>query len=159
MSRRFIATILAGAIAVTGFTSAPARADGSDLAKAIAGIAALAIIAKAIDDDRKEKPRNHAPAKVHPGKPKHKTYGYHDRAPRPLPQRVARKQLPGNCMVRVETRRGVQNAFSQRCLQNNYRHANRLPQSCQMPSRGRGPHRTFYDARCLRSYGYSLARW
>lgn len=156
MSRKFIATVLAGALVVTGFTTAPARADGNDLAKAIAGIAAVAIIAKALDDERKDKARRHAPAKKHSVKPTRHSHGYV--APRPLPQRVARKQLPGHCMVRVETRRGVQRAFAGQCLQRSYRHADRLPRACAMPTRGRGHNRTFYEAGCLRSYGYSMAR-
>ncbi|SDO07261.1 hypothetical protein SAMN05216196_103263 [Lutimaribacter pacificus] len=155
MSRKFIATILAGALAVTGLTAAPARADGNDVAKALAGIAAVAIIAKALDDDRKDKARRHAPARAHSVRPdRHRGHV----APRPLPHRVARKQLPGHCMVRVQTRHGVQNAFGQNCLQRSSRHATRLPRACAMPTRGRGHNRTFYDAGCLRSYGYSMSR-
>lgn len=165
MSRKFIATILAGALAVTGFTAAPARADAEDIAKALAGIAALAIIAKAIDDDkdRKAKKKHHVTRQdhvridpVHPRAQRH--HGY-DIAPKPLPQRVARKQLPAQCLVRVDSRDGVRRAFGERCLQRNYRHANRLPHNCAINVRGRNHDRTLYEARCLRSYGYSLARW
>ena len=54
--RKFIATILAASIAITGFTAAPARADSDDYVKVIAGIAALAVIGSVIadkDDDHK----------------------------------------------------------------------------------------------------------
>ncbi|MDK3016820.1 hypothetical protein [Pseudodonghicola flavimaris] len=52
MHRKFIALIsgLAVAVALTGASAAPARADGSDAAKIFAGLAALAIIGAAIDN-------------------------------------------------------------------------------------------------------------
>ena len=57
MYRRFIAIILASAVAVTGLSSAPARADGDDVLKVLGGLAALAAIGVAIDryDDRNKK--------------------------------------------------------------------------------------------------------
>lgn len=57
MSRKFIAFVLASAIAVTGFTAAPARAGEKEIATIIAGVAALAIIAKTMDNRDKHKAR------------------------------------------------------------------------------------------------------
>ena len=54
MARKFIATVLTAAIVIAGFNAAPARADGRELAQAIAGIAAVAIIANALNDKRKK---------------------------------------------------------------------------------------------------------
>lgn len=51
MSRKFIATIVAGAIAITGFTAAQAEAGNRDLARFLAGATALVIIGKAISDN------------------------------------------------------------------------------------------------------------
>ena len=42
-------TLAAAAIAITGFTAAPAHADGRDLVGVLAGVAAVAIIAGAVD--------------------------------------------------------------------------------------------------------------
>src|SRR6056297_1962117 len=52
--RKFIATVLGAAVAVTGLTAAPARAD-NDAAKVIAGVAALAIIGAAVAEANKSK--------------------------------------------------------------------------------------------------------
>jgi hypothetical protein len=48
--------------------------------------------------------------------------------------------------------------FGRRCLENNFRHANRLPQQCAQQIRTHRGTRYGYDARCLRGAGYSLAR-
>jgi hypothetical protein len=48
--------------------------------------------------------------------------------------------------------------FGSRCLQQNYRYANRLPQHCAQQIRTRQGNRFGYDARCLRGAGYRLAR-
>ena len=53
MYRRFIATILATAVAITGLTAAPARADNDDLLKILGGVAAIAIIGAAIKEARR----------------------------------------------------------------------------------------------------------
>ena len=48
MARKFIASVLTAAIVITGFNAAPARAGGRELAQAIAGTAAVAIIVGAL---------------------------------------------------------------------------------------------------------------
>ena len=50
MHRKFIAFIISTAVAVTAL-SAPARADTDDIARALVGIAALALIGKALSDN------------------------------------------------------------------------------------------------------------
>ncbi|MEO1733680.1 MAG: hypothetical protein AAFR45_08655 [Pseudomonadota bacterium] len=87
MHRKFIA-LVTGAATVLTLATSPARADSEDLAKAIFGIAALAALAKAIDDhndDRKHSApvvhRRHVPA-PHPNRhfhrgPKHAGGFYH----------------------------------------------------------------------------------
>ena len=55
MHRKFIATVMAAAIAVTTIGAAPAKAGDKELARFIVGVAALGVIAAAINDaDRKE---------------------------------------------------------------------------------------------------------
>ncbi|MDW3118383.1 MAG: hypothetical protein R8G60_11815 [Roseovarius pacificus] len=53
--RQFIAAVLAAAVAVTGMTAAPARAD-NDAAKVIAGVAALAVLGAAMSDAKAQGP-------------------------------------------------------------------------------------------------------
>jgi hypothetical protein len=48
--------------------------------------------------------------------------------------------------------------FGERCLQQNYQYANRLPQQCGQEIRTHNGRQYGYDARCLRNAGYSLAR-
>lgn len=52
MSRKFIASVLAASLAVTSFSAIPARADGDDLVKFLAGATALVIIGNALDDNK-----------------------------------------------------------------------------------------------------------
>ncbi|MDP5334105.1 MAG: hypothetical protein NWR54_03850, partial [Paracoccaceae bacterium] len=117
MARKFIASVLTAAIVITGFNAAPARADGRELAQAIAGIAAVAIIANALNDKRKKDEshlgsrntgydhgRQHGYVKPQHGyvQPQQQWHGDRHLAPRPLPDRVARKSLPAVCLQTVE---------------------------------------------------------
>ena len=153
MHRKFIATIAAAALAVTGF-SAPARADANDAAKIIAGIAALALIAKAIDDrnDRKAARQQHY---THRPQPQH----HHQPGlkPRPLPHQAARPGLPDHCLFTANTAHGPARVFGARCLQRNYVQANTLPQACAQQAWTDRGQRWVYNAACLRNQGYRLA--
>lgn len=161
MSRKFIATILAGALAVTGFAAAPARADANDVAKALAGIAALAIIAKTIENNRDDKRHHgyvHTPTRNY-GHP-HGNAGVRGHVqPRPLPNRVSQKLLPRRCVVDISGRNRTVRAFGSRCLAGNNINVNRLPNNCQIRIGGNRQDRVLYEAGCLRNHGYSLARY
>jgi hypothetical protein len=147
MHRSFIAAIIAATIVITGFSAAPARAGGDDIAKALAGLAMLAIIGKAISDNRDGHQVSRQAA------PRHQYV-----QPRPLPKRIARNALPGQCLRVIDTRRGTTRMFMRRCLERNYRYVNRLPQACAQRVRtDRGP-RYGYNARCLRQSGFRIAR-
>lgn len=80
MYRKFIATVLATAVAITGFTAAPARADNEDLLKILGGVAAIAIIGAAInearDDDKVSKNYNYYNRGRHKGH-RHKHHKHH----------------------------------------------------------------------------------
>ncbi|MEM6303706.1 MAG: hypothetical protein AAF744_03240 [Pseudomonadota bacterium] len=149
MSSRFIALIAAASVALTAFSAAPAKADDEDVARALAAILGVAIIGKVISDRKKKDDRK--VTRVVPDRPME---------PKPLPRRVKRdrKLLPGHCLRRFESRRGVYRGFGERCLRNNYRFAHRLPQHCTVELRGRNGPRYIYEARCLRNAGYRLAR-
>ena len=173
MSRSFIATILAGALAVTGLTAAPARADAEDVAKALAGIAAVAIIADAVRDNDRDRRRHGIVTRSHRNHGNAYGNAYrrgHDRphvdtrrghghiAPRPLPRRAQVNQLPRRCMVRVTGRNINAQAFAGRCLARNDVNMRRLPDRCEIRMRGQRGGQSYYAAACLRSHGYRAAR-
>lgn len=167
MARKFIASVLTAAVVIAGFNAAPARADGRELAQAIAGIAAVAIIANALDKSRKKdepqvssRDTGQIAGRQHGYvQPQHGWQGGHHLTPRPLPDRVARKALPAVCLQTVEDRRGrAVDVLGQRCLQNNFRGARHLPQSCMVDIQSHRGWRNAYDARCLSRAGYAVAR-
>jgi hypothetical protein len=71
---------------------------------------------------------------------------------------VSRKVLPGNCLRRIDTRHGQKRIFGNRCLNNNFRHVNKLPDVCYTEFRAEGRRHRGFSARCLRNKGYSVAR-
>lgn len=174
MYRKFIATIAAVSIAVTAIsaTSAAAGERNRDLARIAAGVLGVAIIGKIIHDrNKREDNREQAvtrhrvdPAPVYRAP---RVEQRHQVQPRPLPRGYGHKNnrarhddklLPQRCFQSFETRRGSVLMFGRRCLEKNYRHANRLPQQCAQRIRTVQGKRVGYDARCLRGAGYSLAR-
>ncbi|MEO3417218.1 hypothetical protein AAFO92_21390 [Roseovarius sp. CAU 1744] len=181
MYRKFIASILATAVAITGLTAAPARADNEDLLKILGGVAAIAIIGSAIkearDDDkvsrnypyyygqRKKAHRRHHKHHHHSHRDRHhgaKDGRYRDdRHARPLPRRVQRKLLPASCQVRARNRGQNFLAYSDWCLDRKYSHARSLPRNCAVNARilHNNKRNTVYGSRCLSRYGYVAARY
>lgn len=175
MARKFIASILTTAVIVTGLNAAPAQAtDIRDLAGAAAGIAAVAIIANQLNKQRDRNTETYssrntlgqilAPQRNVPqygyGEQQYGYGGQHFVKPRPLPDRVARRVLPAACLQTVEDRRGrAVNILGQRCLENNFRGARNLPQSCAVDIQSNRGWRSAYDANCLSRAGYSIARY
>lgn len=165
MFRKLISLTAAAAIATAGL-SAPARADGEDIAKIIAGIALLGIIAKAVEDDDRD---------VAPPPTRYPTYGYtppryappryvppryipprHVPA-RPVPPRVTRYDLPGACLRSYEVNRKTIRLFGANCLRKNYAYASSLPYACQFQFSTRQGSHTGYEPLCLRERGYRVA--
>jgi hypothetical protein len=179
MHRKLISTVLAATLAMTSFT-APAQAGDRDTARALAAIAGIAVLGAIINDrnDRKrsqhqsitrQQPYKHndiirraepryTDRYVQPRKPRHIDRTVRPLQPKPLPHRVARKLLPGECLRSLRTRQGKVRMFGARCLQNNFSYANRLPAECGIRVRTNNGPRRGYEARCLRGYGYQLAR-
>ncbi|MFU8883142.1 MAG: hypothetical protein ACNA7Q_12315 [Rhodobacterales bacterium] len=171
MARKFIASVLVAAVAITGFSVAPARADIRDLAQAAAGIAAVAIIANQLNKSRDRSQeslssRNHLGVfgTPHYSKPQHKQFqqgygGHQVIQPRPLPNRVARRALPAACVMTLSDQRGRPvSVLGERCLQKNYRDARNLPGACSVDIRGQRNWSRAYDATCLSRAGYTIAR-
>lgn len=140
LHRQFIAAVLAAAVAVTGLTAAPARAD-NDAAKVIAAVAALAIIGAAVADANKSKRpkviyrtppayghhKQHVRHKGYKTHKRHKADKRHDRYNRhvepyrghrqggAVPYRAQKRvALPNACLIANNGGRAV---YSARCLE------------------------------------------
>ncbi|MDJ1018054.1 MAG: hypothetical protein QNJ35_16205 [Paracoccaceae bacterium] len=163
MLRTAIAGLTAAAL-LAAPVQAQSRSSSDDVAKIIAGIAALAIIAKAVDD------RNDR--KVASSDPNRWRFGSVDRRDRVIDGRIRRyhdddddrrrtnykrRPLPRDCLVVVETRRGDRLAYGQRCVNRNYRYASRLPNQCKVTVNTRRGTRAVYGARCLNRDGWRVA--
>jgi hypothetical protein len=159
MHRKFIATIAAASILITGFAAAPARANQEDVGRALAALLGVAIVGAAIHENNKKKKKEQARVYKKPKQKVHKpVHQKHKVKPRPLPRRASKHLLPGRCLHSFETRRGTMRIFGQRCLERHYGFTHRLPQHCERRVRtDRGP-RYGFGARCLRKQGYKLAR-
>ncbi len=79
MYRRFIAIILATAVAITGLTAAPARADNDRLLKILGGVAAVAIIGAAIKEakDNDKVARRYPYYNTHRPQTRHRQHKHH----------------------------------------------------------------------------------
>lgn len=155
--------------AITAFgislSPVPAAADTSDAVKVLGGLAILGIIAKTADDRRDRRREAAARAEAERG-----IFGtqrgdrvLHGELRRPDQHRWTRGQgfkkqpLPERCLRIADTVRGERLVYAERCLNRNYKHANRLPQFCQRQigtSRGL---RTVYGSRCLSRDGWNVA--
>lgn len=168
--RKFIALVVAAAIAITGFSAAPARAD-EDVAKFIAGAALLGILGAAINNARKD---DHAATRTynpphghrhggnkhygHNRHSGHKHYGHnrHQGHAKPLPPRVRRYDLPANC-VRYFPRYSRNYPLAGKgCLDRNYGSAHALPRSCRVTFWNGKRHRTGFKPHCLKQHGYRM---
>jgi len=141
MHRKFISLILATALAITGLSAVPARADG-DTARLLAGLAALAFIG----------------ATVHKNRNAHVVSRNQTVPPRPLPQAVSRYDLPRHCLRERSVNGRHRTLVGAGCLRKRYGFNGTLPAVCRLGYRGRGHSRTGYDPRCLRDRGYRFAR-
>jgi len=154
MSNRFIATALAASIALTTAFTAPARAaDNGEIARFLLGAGALAVIATELSKNNRNRTRDTVVTRRYVEPPRHvqPTYRYNDDDYRVRPNR---KVVPVACLRENNYRDGPRRYFGMRCLQNNMRHANRLPGQCQTSVWGRNGWRTVYAARCLRQNGW-----
>ena len=150
MHKKFITAIAAASIMITGFAAAPAKAD-EEFNRALATVLGIAILGAVINDARDNDGYTVQRPRV---QPRHRPHVQ----PRPLPKRVNKKLLPGQCMRTIQTRRGQKvREFGLRCLQENYRFVNHLPQRCARTDRTRKGIRHGYGAKCLRAEGYRLA--
>jgi len=149
MHRKFIALILATALAVTGLSAVPARADG-DTARLFAGLAALALLGAAIQSNR-----NNGLNDQQGDQSVTHNYNY---SPRDTPPKYTRKDLPRKCLRKRNVNGRNRNLLGAGCLRNNYAFNATLPYACQLGYWDGNRNRTGYEPKCLRERGYRFTR-
>lgn len=139
MHKKFITFIVASAMAITGVMSQPAQAGDDDIAKWIAGLAALAIIGAAVADNNRSKSK---PA--------------YTQTPQPRQNNL----LPARCRINENIHGQKIQGLSRQCLRRSNVNVQSLPRECAVKLRNRhqGRDEVIYGGRCLKSHGYRLAR-
>lgn len=141
--------VLAGTLALTGFTATPAQAGDDDLAKVLLGLTALTILGAAIADDDHAQP---APVYRAPP-PRYHTYAVPARPP--VKPRIVKRRLPADCLRTARFQGKVRNVFGKACLQRRNQPVARLPQSCERVVNISGQKRPAFVANCLRNHGWT----
>lgn len=138
-------TLTAGVLAATlSFTAIAPTSVVADESRnnAIVGIAALLLLGAAIHNSRDDdNETSHRTTRVQPSNDRWRV-------------------LPAGCLTQATRRNGDRiRFFGQRCLNNNYRAVNRLPNACHVEFRTRdGRYRQGYRAACLRNQGFRTTR-
>lgn len=116
-------------------TAAPARAD-EDVAKVLAGLALLGIIASVANKRDEPVARKHPP---------HRPVV----TPRPVP---SLKVAPRRCLQKQWTHRGTRTVYAAGCMQ----HASKSapPRACLQAARTKSGPTRFYSPGCLRKHGW-----
>ncbi len=164
-SRFAVAGLTALSLTLTPI-SASAAPDGEDIAKTLAGLAVLGLIASAASD-RKSKSRNQSNRVYHD--PYASIEG--SRSPGVIDgelhrgngggvkgqKRARREPLPRGCALTLTTDRRNRTVYGQHCLNRNYAFVRQLPSDCRLQVRTDRGIRQVYDARCLRRDGWQVA--
>ena len=177
MKFRF-ATFTLSSITALALSLAPipavAAPDGEDIAKAVAGIIVLGIIADAANGRKDRDTTTYTTVgssrlPYHDGEQYYNGERYDDRRViegvirRPDVHRrwqdkfYKRVPLPGRCRVVVDTYRGERVVYGKRCLNKRYEYANQLPRRCEVLVRTHKRTRPAYAARCLARDGWRVA--
>jgi len=164
MYRKFIALILASALAVSSLGPRAAQAaDAEDVAKLLAGLTALAIIGAAVSDRNDNNSRSKH--KHGQGQKKHYTRQYnhsgHGNVTRHKQQHRNHYALPGKCRTSGYLQGHKVQGFRAGCLQRNHVNVNALPRNCALRYRDQSQNRsvTLFTQSCLRQQGYHVARY
>ncbi len=153
MHRKFIALIVATAVAITGLSASQARA--ADTRDILGGLAALAILGAAVHHYQDEK-REEERARRQKQKKKQAKKQKHNHQVRPLPRRVARYDLPQRCLRRFDAYSKKRPLLGPKCLKKHYKHADSLPHQCKVGFWNGKQVRRAYEPACLRQKGYRV---
>lgn len=164
-----IKNLTIAAFTALGLTMTPAQvsADAEDIAKVVAGVAVLGLIAKSINDRNDRK--NEAVTTTQFGRVdaldnRNGTRILRGNINRPgaferrNKSKYKRAALPERCLRTLDTNRRDRLVYPHRCLKRNYKYASRLPQSCERQIRTDRGLRTVFMARCLAKKGWRVAR-
>lgn len=172
--------VLSAATALSlAIAPAPAAADGEDVAKVLAGVAVLGILARAAENRKdREREAEAVSSDIRLGSDdwRYGGSGYYDdrRSNRVIegdlrPYGRDRWQgretgfkknnpLPDRCLLVLDTGRDRDRlVYGSRCLDRSYKFANKLPQSCERLVRTDRGVREVYGARCLARDGWKVA--
>jgi len=160
MFKHMIAGITA--LSLTFATAAPVQANGfdrEDVGKLLIGIAAIAALNVAIENNKRND-RVAEPAQTVDHRSNRNTDSWADlNRQRPRQNNQARnRDLPRECLQSVETRFGTQRLFGQRCLERNYARVNHLPNRCAVRVFTDNGPRNGFDPHCLREQGFRATR-
>ncbi len=144
---KVIMTVAGLAVIVAGLGMA-GRAEASenrDVERVIATILGIAVLGAILNDDdpQPQASHDHRPPRVQP---------------RPLPRRVSRAILPGECLRRFNTDRGPWKIYTQRCMKRNFDQVQNLPRACERVIRTDRGRRVGWGAKCLHERGYRVSR-
>ena len=146
MFRQALALVAIAALSAAALAPSPARAASEeDIARILAGLAALAIVGKALSDrdrDDDDKPPVIAP---HRSKPKDHYRPRHDA-----------KTVPVRCLRTYETRQGVRRVVMRDCAERTVAEPWELPRQCLLRVQTRHGPAEAYGGRCMRQHGYRL---
>ena len=149
MKSRLIATVLAGALALTAATTVPASAlDQGERNRLVLGLGALAVIGALANQNNKSSG----------GYVDHNDNRWDDRYDNRRHDRGRdnRAWLPSSCQFSVKTRHGTQSVLGKSCLNQSDVRVSRLPSNCEFDIRTNHGQRTVYGSRCLQDRGYRI---
>ena len=135
MKRSLTAIFLALTMIITSISASatPARAD-EDVAKVLAGLALLGIIAAAVDDRNDRKAARNAQRHV-------------------TPKKIKRRAVaPNRCLRDQWTHRGWRQVYGAGCMRHHAQIA--PPRQCLREARSNSGPRRFYTPRCLQKHGW-----
>ncbi|MBR9763399.1 MAG: hypothetical protein GYB53_07720 [Rhodobacteraceae bacterium] len=163
ITRKTILSTIAGAVALSTVAAAPAQAGDKELARALIGIGAIAIIGSAIANESKARDRNDNHNWNNGG---HNNGGWnngghnggHNGGWKPRPRPV--KTVPRACEVRTWVNGYRAIGYTGACTKQNASHPQLLPESCRqrtdVPKGVKGP-KIIYRKVCMEQNGWKTA--
>ena len=147
---------------------AAAEPGGQDIARALAGLAVLGIIAKSAsnrDDRRRNSTINQNSripqlgsiddrrnTRIIEGDLRRQQHSNKDK------RGYKKTRLPDRCLRTIDTARNDRLVYVSRCLERSYKFARKLPQSCERFVRTNRGLLSVYASRCLARDGWKVAR-
>ena len=153
-------TVTAGLTALSLALSVPttAHAGNDDVAKALAGLALIAIVGAALSDNNGRAQVQVTPPQTYPnrregvrGHDDHRRGNWGHNARRVAP-------LPEACSIELSRHGETRELYNSRCLRRTYANFDALPSDCQTTYRQNGHTRNGFNASCLRQYGFRTER-